>query len=126
MYYSMQQTSAPADMNRRLHKPKFSLRLSVIRFAFLFTVILAAFSVGAIVQANAGPADKGTEPAASKPAVAAKSQTTIIVEQGDTLWDIAQAHAPKGTNVRNYQEQVKRLNHLNGVTLRVGQRLLLP
>ncbi|KIL39513.1 hypothetical protein SD70_19805 [Gordoniibacillus kamchatkensis] len=126
MYYSMHQTSTVSHMNKHLHTPKASLRRFTTRFALMFAVILIAFSAGAMMQVNASPSVKVTELSVTKPSVAAATVTTIVVEQGDTLWSIAQAHAPKGANVRSYQDQLKRLNHLNGTALHVGQRLLLP
>ncbi|WNQ09153.1 LysM peptidoglycan-binding domain-containing protein [Paenibacillus aurantius] len=48
------------------------------------------------------------------------------VIKGDTLWSIAQENAPKGESVRSYMQQIKKLNHLEGTTLRPGQILYLP
>lgn len=36
------------------------------------------------------------------------------VQYGDTLWDIAEAHKPDGTNTRDYMDKLKR--HNKGLT----------
>jgi Tfp pilus assembly protein FimV len=126
MYDFIHPCAARSAVNIRCHTPKPAIRPFLIRFVLTFAVMLAAFSAGAIVQANARLVVKGPD-ASGVPAVpAAPSRTAITVEQGDTLWDIAQANAPKGTDVRAYLEQIKRLNHLTGATLQVGRQLLLP
>ncbi|GAC1327407.1 MAG: hypothetical protein NVSMB13_13660 [Mycobacteriales bacterium] len=75
-------------------------------------LLLVAFSLGRVSTSAA------TAPA--KPAVA---QT--VVAPGDTLWSIAVRVAP-ANDPRETVAQLVRLNHLNGVGVVVGQRLLLP
>jgi LysM repeat protein len=105
----------------------YRYRKFAARFAIVFVLMLCIVSITAIVQANAGSANSGSEAgsavhSASVPASAAK----VIVEQGDSLWVIASAHAPKGTDVRSYIDSIKKLNQLKSSDLREGQVLLLP
>ncbi|WP_232677464.1 LysM peptidoglycan-binding domain-containing protein [Nocardioides sp. R-C-SC26] len=53
---------------------------------------------------------------------------TIVVAPGDTLWDIAgEAAAVTGTDdVREMMRHIEGLNDLDGVSLAVGQRLIVP
>jgi LysM repeat protein len=50
-------------------------------------------------------------------------QTTV--QSGDTLWSIAQRIAPDN-DPRDVIAQIRRINHLQSSSLRVGQQLLLP
>jgi LysM repeat protein len=127
MYDSIHPSAASnSAAGRRRLAPGAVFRPFVVRFVLTFAVMLIAFSAGAIVKANAGPAGKGAVVSANRAVSAAPERTVITVEQGDTLWAIAQANAPKGTDVRVYLEQIKRLNHLTGATLKAGRQLLLP
>jgi hypothetical protein len=53
----------------------------------------------------------------------ALQQTTV--QQGETLWSVARRIAPDN-DPREVIVQLRRINHLQGSTLRVGQQLLLP
>ena len=46
--------------------------------------------------------------------------------RGDTLWGIAQRHAPPSVDMRQAVAEVATLNGLSGATIRPGQPLLLP
>jgi hypothetical protein len=76
-------------------------------------LLLAAISVG-----RAGSqAATDTQPGPSL------QQTTV--QQGETLWAVAQRIAP-GNDPREVVAQIRRINHLPSSALRVGQQLLLP
>ncbi|UUZ86904.1 LysM peptidoglycan-binding domain-containing protein [Paenibacillus sp. P26] len=45
---------------------------------------------------------------------------------GDTLWAIASEHKRKGQDVRDYVDEILKVNGLKSPSLRVGQKLLLP
>jgi len=49
----------------------------------------------------------------------------VVVEPGDTLWNIATSHAPDG-DPYVVMEEIRRLNRMPDSTVRVGERLLLP
>ena len=50
---------------------------------------------------------------------------TIVVTPGDTLWEIASAHAESG-DVRSMMRFLEDLNGLDSVVLASGQRLRVP
>lgn len=45
---------------------------------------------------------------------------------GDTLWSYASAITPDGGDVRDTIDDLISLNHLDGVSLQVGQQLKVP
>ena len=55
----------------------------------------------------------------------ATGRRAVRVQPGDTLWDIAGDHAPRGTDVRVYVDTLIELNGLEG-PLQAGTRLRLP
>ena len=50
---------------------------------------------------------------------------TRVVQPGDSLWSIAGQVAP-GRNRAATVEDIRRLNHLDGYRLQVGQKLTVP
>ncbi|HPJ23012.1 MAG TPA: LysM peptidoglycan-binding domain-containing protein [Clostridia bacterium] len=50
----------------------------------------------------------------------------IVVEPGDTLWDIVCEYYGNNVDVRRTVAEVKRNNSLTSSELRIGQVLLLP
>ncbi len=52
--------------------------------------------------------------------------TTYVVQPGDTLWSLAAARTPAGSDVRATIAEIKDLNDLAGSMLLVGDQMLLP
>lgn len=50
----------------------------------------------------------------------------VIVQPGDTLWQIATTHKPRGKDTRVYIEHIKDYNGLTVSTIRSGDVLILP
>jgi LysM repeat protein len=50
---------------------------------------------------------------------------TRVVRSGDTLWSIAGDVAPRRNRAATV-EDIRRLNHLNGYGLQIGQKLTVP
>lgn len=50
---------------------------------------------------------------------------THVVEQGETLWELARQAAPR-EDPRGVVERLVEANHLRGAAIRPGQRLVLP
>lgn len=87
------------------------------RLAALLLVVAVAVLVGQVLVRPAP---------ALVPVTAPASAATVVVQPGQTLWDIAVTHAPDGTTTWTY---VDRLAELNGVTagqLQPWQVLRLP
>jgi len=53
-------------------------------------------------------------------------KASIAVAPGDTLWELAERHAPPRVDVRQAVAQMAELNGLSGATIRPGQLLFLP
>lgn len=66
-----------------------------------------------------------TGPGGSAPASAPGTPRAVTVRHGDTLWSLAEAHAPDGVDLRAYVDLLEDLNGLDeGVA--VGMRIKLP
>ncbi|WP_239647449.1 MULTISPECIES: LysM peptidoglycan-binding domain-containing protein [Nocardiopsis] len=80
----------------------------------LSLAVLTSAAVGAPASASAAGAvfGGGAEP-------------TVVVRDGDTLWDIAEQARP-GEDVRRTVHEIVELNGLRGPELRPGQELRLP
>lgn len=82
------------------------------RVLVLLTVIVAGFLLllASAVQAT------GPDPVA----------TTYRVTAGDSLWEVAEAHAEDGEDLRAVVYEIKRLNDLSSSIIQPGQVLLVP
>lgn len=100
----------------------------LLRFLVIAVILGTVFSFGAIVQAYAGDgAVTVTTPITSTQSSAKATQhEKIVIQSGDTLWEIADAHKKKSENTRSYVEKLKAVNHLSSSSLQEGQVLLLP
>lgn len=85
---------------------------------------LRRLAVGLVlVGIPAGVVATGGEP--MEP-VAASSGETVVVQPGDTIWDIAQVRTPAGTDPRAYVDAIIALNGLDGGALEAGDELEMP
>lgn len=50
----------------------------------------------------------------------------VVVEPGDTLWEIADDHAPADVDTRSYVQQIKALNGVSAEGLAAWSVVLLP
>ncbi|HEY8473584.1 MAG TPA: LysM peptidoglycan-binding domain-containing protein [Natronosporangium sp.] len=82
-------------------------RLVVLTFCLLLAGLVAALA------ASTSRADAPVPP------------RTAVVQPGDTLWSVAERHAPSGDPYGTIEE-IRRLNGLSGNTIHPGQELLLP
>lgn len=55
-----------------------------------------------------------------------RTRHSIVVHAGQTLWDIAERHAPAGVDPRAYVDALDQANHLDGAGPAVGTHLELP
>lgn len=67
----------------------------------------------------------GARSAATREPGAPLHTRTVVVEQGDTLWDIA-ASAAKPGQVREMVHETEELNAMTGPGLTVGQQVAVP
>jgi hypothetical protein len=97
---------------RRAAKPRLRLTRRGRVVVFVFFLLLAAAAVTLAATASR---------AADPPGPAA----TTVVQQGDTLWSIADRHHLRGDRIAVI-EQIRRLNGLADYTVYAGQELKLP
>jgi LysM repeat protein len=97
----------PAARQRRV-------RLTRRGRAVLLALLVAATAVAAILVASAS---RAADPAGPNP--------TAVVRPGDTLWSVAERHAP-GRDPYGTIEEIRRLNGLADYTVQPGQELELP
>lgn len=78
----------------------------------------AALVIGALLVAGSGFAlvAHGSPP---------RSETTVVVQPGDTLWSIAAEHYPSD-DVRARVDDIERANGLSSPAIKAGQSLVLP
>lgn len=99
---------------------------TVIRFLFIALILGTVFSFGAMVQAYAAassPTSNLTNHSATKTVV---QEQQVVIQEGDTLWDVAATYKKSGENIRSYIDEIKTKNHLTTSSLKEGQVLLLP
>jgi hypothetical protein len=94
-------------------RARLTRRGRLVLFILAVGLLLAAISLGRA----------GSQAATATETGPALQQTTV--QQGETLWTVAQRIAPDN-DPRDVVAQIRRINHLHSSSLRVGQQLLLP
>ena len=56
----------------------------------------------------------------------APAPVTVVVQSGDTVWELAREHAPAGMSVQDYAMVVVTHNGVSATALRPGSVLELP
>jgi hypothetical protein len=97
----------------RARRTRITRRGRLVLLVLAVGLLLAAISVGRA----------GSQAATATETGPALTQTTV--QQGETLWTVAQRIAPHN-DPRDVIAQIRRINHLQSSSLRVGQQLLLP
>jgi len=104
MASTLEQHAAPIRLTRR---GRVVVRVVVLA---MLTLLVVAFSLGRL--AGSAQAGDGSE------------TTTVVVQPGDTLWEIARAADP-AADPRDTIEAIAELNGLAG-SIVPGQQLLIP
>lgn len=86
------------------------------RIGALLVVVAAVFLVAEALTAAPAPVDDAVP----------VSATTVVVQPGETLWDVARRHAPADVGTAAFVEQVTALNGINGGQVDAWQVLRLP
>ena len=98
---------------------RLTRRGRVVVFAFALVVLFGIALIGARVAfaVEGGGAEKSPAPAAH----------TMVVGDGDTLWDISsEAVAGTDASIREMEQTIKELNSLESSMLVSGQTLIIP
>jgi hypothetical protein len=112
-------TGLRLEPTRPASRPAPPARTRITRRGRLVLLVLSAVILLAVISVGRAGSQAATAPE-SGPAL---TQTTV--QQGETLWTVAQRIAP-GHDPREVVAQLRRINHLPTSSLRVGQQLLLP
>ena len=51
---------------------------------------------------------------------------TVVIESGDTLWDIASKYSPNNKDIREYIYEICELNEISASTLIAGMKIMIP
>lgn len=118
-----------APRGRTRSGPSARMRRARARSVALLAVLapLVALAFGLLPGQEAGTTATAAGPVSAGPVAAQVAPATAVVAPGDTVWDLAAQHAPKGVDLRRYVAEV--LDH-NGVrssaALRPGAVLEFP
>lgn len=111
---------------------RFSMQFP--RSIFLVMIIFCSFMLGTVVQIWDSSSSQAlelhisstTDETQHSNARIVQEPKQIVVQSGDTLWEIAVLYAPKSMNLHAYVHELKRINQLESPFLYIGQRLILP
>lgn len=107
------------DHTRRRQK---GITLSFPTIIAIFTLL---FILGGVLLGSSWSEAKQSSAAVEYPVY--KYYTSIELEEGDTLWSIADTYATKGCQSKNdYIAEVKELNQIDENDIHSGQHLLIP
>lgn len=88
------------------------------RLAVLAAAVMTASSLAAVAGATGATAGRAL-PAPPPPA-------RVVVEPGDTVWDLAAARLPAGEDLRGYVAEVVDRNRVDATALPAGSVLVFP
>ena len=106
---SLRLVPPPARPPRHVYWLRRALALAVLAGLLL--------AIGGVVRAMAvaGPEE-----------VLGRTNLTVVVEPGQTLWDLAERYAPEGRDLVEWADEIARANGLDGRTLQAGMPLQIP
>lgn len=82
-------------------------RRTVCIFVAIIIILSAYLSIGAIAE--------NTE-----------KYTVVVVDAGDTLWQLCEENKPDNVDLRNYMYKVKYVNNMKSSALNIGQEIIFP
>ena len=88
-----------------------------LRIVFIVAILMILFTGVTLVRSFA---DESAAPTASV------EEKVVLVDSGDTLWDIAESVKRKGLDTREAIQRIKERNDLASSALRSGDRLIIP
>lgn len=94
-----------------MRRPKKRAAKTIFTLAVLF---IFAFSLGQLFKPEATAASEPVE------------IVTVIVNRGDSLWEIAERHDNNKIDLRKYIDIIQRYNGLDNTILQPGQRIKVP
>lgn len=89
----------------------------LFRISFIAVILIILFTGVTLVRSFA---DESAAP------IASIEEKVVLVDSGDTLWDIAESVKRKGLDTREAIQRIKERNDLTSSSLRSGDRLIIP
>lgn len=100
------------------------VRVQVRRGAAVLALLMIAVAMLAVVAFGQGSADAaGTLRAAG---ASGQPSTSLVVSEGETVWDLVLPHLPAGADVQGYVAAVLEHNGLRATAVRPGAVIRLP
>lgn len=88
-----------------------------------FVLVLVMFSVlSCVVLFGINGKNSKVEASSTKE----KYYTSIRIEDGDSLWPIAEEYAAPGIDYKDFIMEVKQINSLSSDTINYGESLVIP
>ena len=104
-------------MNRRLNRLRMGYGFVLVLLAVCMLFLGVYIGSSRVAQVEA----KGTESNREK------YYTSILVEEGDTLWSIADEYmTSEYTDRDSFMDEVREMNHLTGSVIHADSTLLIP
>lgn len=113
----MKKTTTSLRNRRKIQKRKIKIRAAAS--------LLSLFAIVLLIIVNFTPQEAQADSEPKAPAY--KYYTSIRVEHGDTLWDIAMEYRTEEyESIQSYIEEVKSMNHLTSDKITDGMYLSIP
>ena len=93
----------------------YRIRRRILLFACA-ALLLGGFFIGTASMAQAGEEEQEA---------LCKYYTSVYIESGDTLWDIAEEYCAEGESLQDYIAEVKELNGLKSDQIHAGNYLTI-
>lgn len=97
-------------------KKQVAKQKMILLLATLFIITIGSIVFGSIFSAAQNP---------DEAILGSKCYKSIVIEHGDSLWEIAEKHCNDNVSVREYVDELKTLNALTSETIHAGQHLLV-
>ena len=92
------------------------IKTDIIAIVLIMAVAITLLGIGYRVGYNKAREDEWNNN---------KQVISYIVDNGDTLWGIAEQHKPQWLDTRDYIRDVKSLNNLDSSSLSTGDKILI-
>ena len=107
-----------AAANRQVVQEHLSVA-QMLKTGFVIVAVLAALAITSVLSDR-------LETAHFNRIISEAGTSTITVHTGDSLWDIAEDHAPEGAQTDLVVRWIRQANGLENATIVSGQTLVVP
>lgn len=118
----MNEKSSRQNKKRIAKKTHSSIRIRR-RFLGKLLITISVFTIFLSVMTGFISSAQGNQ---EEEPVSYKYYKTIVIEPGDTLWDIAEEYCTDDyASLEDYIDALKEMNHLSGNTIYAGERIMI-